>query len=332
MPLIENADPSKVNTRLQPLFPDLVTSFLRLSPESRAIAEEIIRKRSIRFELDFDTDEFLFSAGAYQTATGPDMQRLCVGLKAMERAWALVFGYHALTRWLIERHNAAIQGRAPAAPVALLEAFKLIEWALPKDDPENPGHPLIIPYPPDLPAPSNPYPDAALMQEVSAASIRTIGWILMHELGHFDKGHFDRVPGAPYDPHTEEYEADEWATVTAITPLVSSHSRANLAAVPYGMGIIAAINHIEDEEHPSLVNRLKRFAAAHVEPLRAGDKILYNNVIFNCMSPLQTLLFLKTGGSLDQPPPSFDSLSEYLGWWDSEFSKPSDEPSQADGA
>jgi hypothetical protein len=321
MPLIEDANPEKVNTRLQPLFPELVTSFLRLSPESKAVAEEIVRKRGIRFELDFGTDEFLFSAGAFQTASGPVMQRLCVGLKAMERAWALVFGYHTLTRWLIECQNAVIQKRPAATPVALPEAFDLIEWALPKEDPENPGTPLIVPYPPDLPSPSTPHSDAGLMQEVAAASIRTIGWILLHELGHFDKGHIDRPIGAPHDLHAEEYEADEWATATATTPFNSAHSRANLTAVPYGMGIIAAINYAENDDHPSLVSRLKRFASTHIENLLPHEKALYNNVIFNCMSPLQALLFLKTRGVLAEPPPNSKSLSKYLEWWELEFSK-----------
>ncbi len=184
MPLIENYDPAKVVTPLQPLFPDLATSFLRLSPESQAEAVRVMQARSIRFVLDATTNDFVFSARAMHDGISAFYQRFDVGLRAMERAWAATFGYYIIFSWAADGHNARRQGLGLVPqPATLPEGVELLRWAL------SSRHSVEdYPWPAGLPSPSSPHADQKLMATVNAASVRVIGWILLHELGHFDLG------------------------------------------------------------------------------------------------------------------------------------------------
>lgn len=220
MPLIENVKPEEVDTPLQPLFPDMVTGFLRLSPHSKTVAERVIAQRQIRFELDASSNEFLYTATAFLTVDGPVHQRFRVGLKAIERTWAAIFGYVILFQWTAERFNANLRkDPMPRAPDSLGSALQALAWAF-SDKHE---HEILL-WPKDVPSPSSPFAGADLMRSVNATAIRAVGWILLHELGHFDLGHFDISQGkvAP-DAHQQELEADEWAATTATQPIELEH-------------------------------------------------------------------------------------------------------------
>lgn len=92
MPIIENMDPTKVETKLQPNFPKLIDAFLRLSPHSKKVAEEIMARRKLQFELDAETNDFLYAAAAMPVEKELIRQRICIGLRAIERTWAGLFG------------------------------------------------------------------------------------------------------------------------------------------------------------------------------------------------------------------------------------------------
>jgi len=317
MPLIENFDSTKVPTLLQPLFPKLVDSFLRLSPTSHKAALQIMADRKLRFELDADKEEFLCQASAFITAEGPEFQRLKVGLKAMERTWAFSFAYFAMFRWLCTRHNAKLKGEKPENPYGLAEAIALLEWAQPKFDELTEELIPLGPWPEKLPSPSNPLPEIEFMQEVENFSIRTMGLVFLHEIGHFAKGDFDSQEGLAKPAHQSELDADDWAATISTENFDAEQlqTSANLVTMPFMLGVIAAVNAEESEEHPSLAVRLKAFAEKHIEPRRGDSKSLYNTALFACVTPLQTLLYLKNPTAMDTMP-EFETVSEYIDWWE----------------
>ncbi|HWZ95015.1 MAG TPA: phage exclusion protein Lit family protein [Opitutaceae bacterium] len=316
MPLLANVDPLTVVTPLQPLFPQLVTSFLRLSPHSSAEAERIIKERSIRFCLDRTTSEFLYKASAFHDGTAPFFQRLHVGLRALERTWAAVFGYLVLFGWIAERHNARRAGHAdPPQPAALGDAAALHSWAFStRHSDEN------FVWPTALPSPSHPHLDADLMTRVNATSVRVVGWMLLHELGHFERRHLEPPdPGKSIHPHDEEHEADAWAAALVTTPLDLDHCRTNLGSIPFALGALAAINHKETEEHPPIAERLRRYFRAHVAPLATTDPALFNTALFATTTPLQAILHVRGWSTQGFQP--LQNLDEYLIWWEAEIEK-----------
>jgi hypothetical protein len=311
MPFIENIKPEEVETVLQPLFPDLVTGFLRMSPHSRAVAEKILSDRRIRFELDATSNEFLYEAVAMRTTAGLERQRFYVGLKAVERTWAAIFGYTILFRWTADRFNAKLNGRAmPAPPAALPFAIQGLKWAFSKDHNDE-----LLPWPTDLPSPASPYADVAVMDAANAAAVRAVGWILLHELGHFDRGHLDitQSSDAP-NPHKEEFEADEWAAAITTNPMELDHCQANLCVIPMCLGVLAGINWRESKTHPAFSARMLRIYNNHIVPKTHGKASLFNTALFAAMTPPQALLFLY-GISAAELEIAND-LDDFLPWWE----------------
>jgi hypothetical protein len=317
MPHIENFDPALVNTPLQPLFPNLVTSFLRLSPESQVEAERIMTARSLRFELDARTTDFLFAAGAMHDGIAPFHQRFVVGLRAMERTWAATFGYYVLFQWTADNHNARLKKLGPVSqPAALGDAVELLRGAF-----SSAHNDSDYEWPTGLPSPSTPHPDTILMSTVNASATRVMGWILLHELGHFGNGDNDLPPGTPpkFTAHEMEHRADAWATKVATMSLQSDHQLSNLVNIPFALGAIAGINHKASADHPSAAERLRTFYQTNIEPLAATNHSLFNTALFACTTPLQGLLHLR-GWS----PNGFQPLSDFgafLVWWEAEYGR-----------
>ena len=309
MHLLENIDPKQVATPLQPLFPQLVTSFLRLSPHSQEVAKRIVDERAIRFHLDETTSEFLYEARAFHDGTAPFYQRFHVGLRALERTWAAVFGYLVLFVWMAERHNARRAGRADTPePEALGVAGQLHHWAFSSRHTDE-----DLPWPFALPCPSRPYPDAELMARVNATTVRVVGWMLLHELGHFERRHLEPRKDYPH-PHDDEFEADAWAAQVAVTPQDLDHCRTNLGSIPFALGALAAINHKSTKHHPAVADRLRRYFRAHIEPLATTDPALFNTALFATTTPLQAILHVRGWSPKGFQP--LRSLDEYLTWWE----------------
>ena len=314
MPRIENFDPAAVRTPLQPLFPELITSFLRLSPNSRETAEKIVKARGIRFELDASTNECLLQASAFHDGTVAFHQRFCVGLKVLERMWASVFGYYVLFKWTSDRFNTNLRKEnPPPAPLALPYAIELLTWAFSYKH----GSEMLL-WPPHLPSPSCPLADDKLMRAVNAASVRTAGFILLHELGHFDRGHLDSIGGSA-NPHDSEHEADDWASETATDSIANQHCQANLCTIPFALGFVAGISRRESPSHPATADRLARFYRKHICPKTKGNGSLFNTALFATTTPLQALLFLN--GIQPERLKMFPDLEEFLDWWQAEMDR-----------
>ncbi len=317
MPLIENADPAAVVTELQPEFPSLITSFLRLSPHSKAVGEKILADRQLRFELDLSTHEFLFKGAAFHDGIAPFHQRFCVGLKAIERTWAAVFGYQVLFQWTADRFNANLSKQPlPPAPAALSAAIESLNWAFAKEHDDG-----LVPWPSTIPSPARPFPDPALMKVVNSTAVRTVGWILLHELGHFDRGHFDTKPGETpaVSDHEAEFEADDWAAETATNPIDLDHCKSNLCVGPFALGVVAGITRKESDDHPSAAQRLLRYYKQYIVPKTFGDGSFFNTALFATTTPLQALLFMK--GIHPGDLKIFADLDDFLPWWESEMDR-----------
>ncbi len=316
MPILENFDPASVGTPLQPLFPQLYDALLRLSPQSQNAAAKILKNRSIRFVLDTTTNYFVMGASAFGSSSGLNNQRFEVGLRAMERCWAAVFGYSVFFKWASDRFNAGQKGQTVAEPSALNDASAALRWAFSsRHGPED------LPWPTDLPAPSRPHADADLIVRTNATATRVIGFILLHELGHFDRFHFE--PDKRFEslhPWEKEYEADAWAFRLETAELATNHEKANLATIPFALAVLAGINHREDDEHPSIANRIRRFYFNHLDPLyNKANGSLFNTAQMAVSTPLLALLHVR-GFNLSEFEAKKD-LDVFLSWWEEEMNK-----------
>ena len=158
------------------------------------------------------------------------------------------------------------------------------------------------------------------MARTESTAVRVVGWILLHELGHFERRHFEPEPEKqPLSPHDEEHDADAWASDLATTPPDSDLEKANLVSIPFALGAMAGINRHETAEHPAVVERLRRYYVAHILPLEQTDHSLFNTALFAATTPLQALLHLR-GWSPEGFAPLLD-LDEYLTWWSDEMDK-----------
>ncbi len=315
MPVLVNFDPALVDTRLQPLFPNLYDSFLRLSPQSNAEAARIVKDRQIRFVLDTTTNEFVFGARARGLPVGLEKQRFEVALRAMERCWAAVFGFSVLFKWTSDQFNATKTGESVAAPATLDDALGSLRWAFSSRHGSE-----YFPWPTELPSPSSLDHHSDIMSRTNATAIRVLGFMLLHELGHFDRFHFE--PHKRYEtlhPWEMEYEADAWAFQLETATLASDHERANMVTIPFALAVLAGINHRKEENHPSIANRIRRFYFQHMEPLYRKDGALFNTAQMAVTTPLQSLLYIRgfAPSSLEAPK----DLDVYLSWWEGEMDR-----------
>ncbi|MDO8540584.1 MAG: hypothetical protein Q7S40_09140 [Opitutaceae bacterium] len=309
MPLIESANPADVVTPLQPLFPKVLKAAYMVAPDRQKEITDVMARHNLRIQLHENTGEFTMEAVA-----SPFYPRLSVGLGSLERVWAAAFGYIVLFEISAEQHRKRRAGKpvGKASHIALVEATTLLNWAFVA---AHEGERL--PWP-DAPSPSHPFPSADLMRSVETNFIAMVGWMLLHEIGHFACGHCDPVdssePAVPVEAHRREHEADHWAhaQMTAVAdPMIC---RGNICSIPFALGVIAGINHRATDSHPSLANRLKKYMTDFASPLAASQPDVRATVNMTAVVPLQALIAL--GGTFPANLAPFPDLNGYLEWWE----------------
>jgi hypothetical protein len=302
-----HCDPATVDTPLQPVFSKILEAPMWAAPRSERRIAGVIAQHGIRLLLHIESHGFQMEATA-DTDGGSTTNRIVIGLGTTERIWAFVFAYTFLFLLTAKAGTKSVNVRA--VPNGF-EALQLLQWAL------LPAHASCRqPWPGNAPSPSYPLADAALMQRVNGIFLAVIGWMTLHEVGHFENGDLAlniSTAYPPRDPHLEEFFADDWASASSLTGAVDLDYQQRACVIPFALGILAAINHRETDSHPAVKARLTHYVQKFINPLEATDPKCFTTALATAIIPLQALLF--ACGKLPETR-AFPSWSAYIDNWD----------------
>ena len=308
---IGSNDPRSVETPLRPILDQILAYPTAVAPDSAPEIQALIKKHSLRFELDVQTADFRFEANSGGIASA----RITVGLGALERTWAAAFAYTVLFSLYTDRHKARRSGRHvdSLSHPHLENALTLINWAFFVQHRRQ-----RLPWPDNAPSPSKPSNDHKQMRSTEIAFTGMVGWLLLHELGHFACGHCDQHSQVVHEDsktaHRNEYDADQWAH-RQVTRTKRDETRISATcAVPFALGVVAAVDYRPTDQHPAVADRIRSYMREFISPLGQTERDLCATVHASAIVPLQAVLL--QNGKLEKSTREFRDFEDYLLWWE----------------
>ena len=168
-----------------------------LAPERTEALEAISKSFRIRVVVELDQGTFHFSANP---ATG----QISLGLAALERLWAYSMAYgYVIHRSTMDTEEGLI---SLAVTPEGIDAMRLLGWAhLGEQRKER------LPWPSNLPKPAPHSPRGSFGELANGLFRKSLGWIILHEVGHVVHQHRSNTGRLPSELVKEEEEADRWA-------------------------------------------------------------------------------------------------------------------------
>lgn len=190
--------PPDTPSPLAELLDEVGIAAFELAPERAGELERLSKKHGIDVFVDWGVEQFWFSCN-------PQTGRITLGLAALERLWAYSYAYgyviHKSQETGVEGGRVALTGTAEG-----IQAMSLLGWA---HLGERRGVRLV--WPRNLPRPESNPPRHSLSELSNGLFRRTLGAILLHEVGHIVLGHQPNSGRSREDIVADEDAADSWA-------------------------------------------------------------------------------------------------------------------------
>jgi hypothetical protein len=185
---------------LAPLLDHIRTCVLYIAPERETDTEELFRGSSVHCRIDANDGKAVFSVDSEKS----DTCEIKMPLAQLERLWALTFGFIVALK-IAKDHWPKAEVTVEEEP-GLTEPLALISWAW-----EGLSRGERLEWQEGLPRPDVANDDPDLLQTVNGFFLGALGFIMLHEIGHYVLKH----PPPKYQSNNEsircEIQADDWA-------------------------------------------------------------------------------------------------------------------------
>lgn len=174
------------------LAPEIATSPFLLAPEKSG--ELLGQVPKVLF--DYKEPRFLFNT---------DGKFIRVSSGALNLLWCASYAYHFIYQAYAHAQKSRLEVVRLGKDQESIEALNLYEWAL-----RCVRLGQSEPWPPHAPQPTRTPEHQSAIHIATEVFLMSVGWILLHEIGHIRHGH--PLIASQTRAHQEEHEADAFAT------------------------------------------------------------------------------------------------------------------------
>jgi Peptidase U49 len=286
--IIPNFDPSKVPSPLAPVMQSVLASPGIVSPKRAAEIRDLVARLKVRLEVSDKAVSTDFTAHKDR--------RIRTSLRGLEHLWGTLHSYlHLLD--LVKTHPGQLVDLLAIPEGQIAREFLL--WAF--------GDPNAL-WLTSLPQPADTY--LPLVVATNNMFVLSCGFILLHEIAHFELGHTKQSASNPQTKIRREYAADDWAVRFIIDGTDTAELPSRLYAIAATLGVFGGIELYGEEDekryHPFPPDRIMHFLKEHAARVTSDQKVI-SGCLLAAGVPIQAHLLKKGIGTM-QPYQTFDEF------------------------
>ena len=243
---------------IQPLLTPFLSTPYTVAPERASELHEIITTYGLKV--------YFVSSQEFTLEVSWLLKQIRVSVPTLERIWAYSYAHLYIT-WLFQQEPQGVELDL-TLDSKRNGARRLLEWAF-RADVEG----KYSEWPEDLPKPDTDETSDDNIKPANEVFLVTLGWILLHEIGHIVLGHEKNICPLPEEAVAMELAADDWASSWMLIKWRNHKDDIRVfqkrsLGITFGIGLQAGLElHHEAGDiitHPNIADRLLAFLDKYV--------------------------------------------------------------------